>query len=180
MATYKSDLTAKLIRQRGLYDGKIQPVSGSFRLSPGATLTTADIIQFVPQGENVRPTRIQVAVKEVSGTPTVTGSVSVGVAPLQATDFTRPDGVAFPPLAASATLYSAAINLGTTVVTHLAPAIAPTTNTKWGPFYVTATPTTNLSVSGGSVDIVVTVEFNGEHQEALPIYTEFNSQKYKN
>lgn len=180
MATFKSDLTAKLIRQRGLYDGKVQSVSGSLRLNPGTTITSADVIQAVPLGENVRPTRIQIAVKEVSGTPTVSGTLTTGVAPQLAVDLVRPDGVAFPPLAAAATLYGTGVNVGTTAVTHLSPAIAPTTNTKWGPYFLTLTPSANLSVTGGSVDIVVTVEYNGEHQEANPIYSEFNSQKYKN
>ena len=180
MATFVSDLVNKKIRHRGLYEGKEQTVTASFRLKPGTTLTTSDILQMVPAGENVRPTKIVVGIKEVSGTPTYTGSVSVGVAPILASDLVRPDGVAFPALSASATLYSAALNLGTTATNYITPAVAPTTNTKWGPFYVTLTPTGNNSVSGGEVDIFVTVEYTGEHVEAEPIYSEFNSTKYKN
>jgi hypothetical protein len=123
---------------------------------------------------------VLVAVKEVSGTPTVTGTVSVGVAPSLVANLVRPTGETFPPLTAAATLYSASINLGTTATTHVNPAVAPTTNTDWGPFYVTVTPTANLSVAGGSVDIFVTAEFEGEHQEVAPIYSEFNASKYKN
>lgn len=181
MATYKSDLTAKLIRQRGLYDGKSQHLSGVYRLKVGTTLTTSDVLQMIPLGENVRPNRITLSYKEVSGTPVITGgSFSVGVAPLQATDFTRPDGVVFPPLSASATLYSAGADLGAATQVNVAVTVAPTTNTDWGPFYLTLTPTESTSVAGGDIDIILTVEFLGEHQEALPIYTEFNSSKVKN
>lgn len=180
MATFNSDLQPKRIRHRGLYEGKEQTVTGSFRLAPGTTLTTADVLNMVPLGENVRPTKIVVGIKEVSGTPVYTGSVSVGVAPQLAVNLVRPTGETFPPLAASATLYSAALNLGTTATNYITPALAPTTNTDWGPFQVTLTPTGNNSVSGGEVDIFVTVEYTGEHQEAAPIYTEFNSSKYKN
>lgn len=180
MATFLSDLIPKRLRHRGVYDGKIQSVTGSYRLNPGVTLTTADVIQMIELGENVRPVRLVVAVKEVSGTPTVTGTVSVGVAPSLVANLVRPTGETFPPLTAAATLYSASINLGTTATTHVNPAVAPTTNTDWGPFYVTVTPTANLSVADGSVDIFVTAEFEGEHQEVAPIYSEFNASKYKN
>lgn len=181
MATYSSDLVRKLIRHRGLYDGKSQHVSGVYRLKVGTTLTTSDVLNMIPLGENVRPNRITVSYKEVSGTPVITGgSVSVGVAPISATTLTRPTGETFPALSANATLYSAGADLGAAPQVNVAVTAAPTTNTDWGPFYLTLTPTESTSVAGGEIDIILTVEFLGEHQEADPVYTEFNSTKYKN
>lgn len=181
MATYNSNLIPKRLRHRGVYEGREQSLSGTYRLKVGTTLTSADILHMVPLGENVRPDRIIVSYKEVSGTPVITGgSVSVGVAPYSASTLTRPDGTTYAPLTASATLYSAAADLGAGVLVHIAPTVAPSTNTDWGPFIVTLTPTENTSVAGGEIDILVTVEYRGELTEADAVYSEFNASKYKN
>jgi len=181
MATYTSNLIAKRIRHRGLYEGKEQPLSGTYRLKVGTALTTADVFHMVPLGENVRPDRIIVSYKEVSGTPVITGgSFSVGVVPYSATTLERADGTTYAPLTANATLYSSGADLGAGVLVHIAPTVAPSTNTDWGPFILTLTPTEATSVAGGEIDIVVTVEFRGELTEADPVYSEFNSGKYEN
>jgi hypothetical protein len=181
MATYSSNLIPKRIRHRGVYEGREQSLSGTYRLKVGTALTTADVLNMVVLGENSRPDRIIVSYKEVSGTPVITGgSVSVGVAPLNASTLTRADGTTYPPLTANATLYSAAADLGAGVLVHVSPTVAPSTNTDWGPFVITLTPTEATSVAGGEIDIVVTVEFRGELTEADPVYSEFNSGKYKN
>lgn len=174
MATYKSDLTVKGLRHRSTHEGIVDSVTGRFRLNEGRTLTTADLLQMVPLGENVRPLRIILSYKEVSGTPVVTGGAfSIGVAPLQATNVKRADGTEFAPLTAAATLYSASADLGAASQVNVAVTAAPSANTKWGPFYVTLTPTESTSVAGGSIDLNVTVEFAAEKEEAEPVYTEF-------
>ena len=73
MATFKSDLLIKRINHRGIYDGKQQVVSGAYRLKPGVTLTTSDLLQMVPLGENTTPTGVILSWKKVSGTPVLTG-----------------------------------------------------------------------------------------------------------
>jgi hypothetical protein len=174
MATYKSDLTVKSIRHRSTHEGIVDSVTGRYRLNPGTSLTTADLFQMVPLGENVRPLRIILSYKEVSGTPVLTGgSFSIGVAPETAVTVRRADGTEFAPLTAAATKYSAAADLGAASQVNVAVTTAPSDDTKWGPFYVTLTPTEATSVAGGSLDINLTVEFAAEKEEAEPVYTEF-------
>lgn len=186
MATYKSDLDVKAIRHRGLYEGKTQSVSGRFRFNAGQQVTTADLLRAVPLGENVRPTKITLTLKKVSGTPAMTGGAfNVGVAPLTpGVNAKRADGVEFPPLTASAALYGAAdFDAGAVTKVELVAAQLPSANTKWGPFLITLTPTETSAISGGSFDINVTVEFQGEKEEAEAVYTTglaVNGGKYQN
>lgn len=174
MAIFKSDLLVKRIQHRGLYDGREQNVSGTFRLKPGVTLTTADILHMVPLGENVRPVEVRLVYKRVSGSPTLTGgTVSVGVIPARATDFNRPTGQVFPALSANATVIAASMAGTLAAEVQAQVAAPPSANTKWGPFIVTATPTGNISVSGGVVDLCLEVTYLGEHEEADAVYTSF-------
>lgn len=183
MATYNSDLTVKGIRHRSTHEGIVDSVTGRYRLSPGASLTTADLLRMVPLGENVRPLRLILSYKEVSGTPVLTGGdFDVGVAPLQATNVKRGDGVEFPPLTAAATRYSTSADLGAGTQVNIAVTVPPSDNTKWGPFYLTLTPGETTSVAGGEIDINLTVEFAAEKEEAAPVYTEWltNGGKWRN
>lgn len=183
MATYKSDLTVKGIRHRSTHEGIVDSVTGRFRLNPGTALTTADLFNMVPLGENVRPLRIILSYKEVSGTPVLTGGdFDIGVAPLLATNVKRADGTEFPPLTAAATKYSASADLGAATQVNVPVTVAPSDNTKWGPFYVTLTPGEATSVAGGSIDINLTVEFAAEKEEAEPVYSEFltNGGQWRN
>lgn len=174
MATYKSDLTVKGIRHRSTHEGIVDSVTGRFRLNPGRTLTSADLLQMVPLGENVRPLRIILSYKEVSGAPVLTGGdFDIGVAPIQSTNVKRADGTEFAPLTAAAARYSSSADLGAASQVNVAVTVAPSDNTKWGPFYVTLTPGENTSVADGSIDINLTVEFAAEKEEAEPVYTEF-------
>lgn len=186
MATIKSDLVVKAVRHRGLYEGKGQSLMGRVRLNAGDSVGTSDILHMVPLGENVRPSRIILSYKEVSGTPAITGGdFDIGVAPLlPGVTVKRGDGTEFPPLTASGTLYSsnADLNDGAAVQVAVTPTVAPSGNTKWGPFLVTLTPNETTSVAGGAIDLNLYVEFEGEKEEVLPPYDAFlvNGGKYKN
>lgn len=172
MANYNSDLTVKGIRHRSTHEGIVDSVTGRLRLSPGRTLTSADLLRMVPLGENVRPLRIILSYKEVSGTPVLTGGdFDIGVAPFQATNVKRADGTEFPPLTTAGTRYSSTADLGAATQVNVAVTAPPSDNTKWGPFYVTLTPNENTSVAGGEIDINLTVEFAAEKEEAAPVYS---------
>lgn len=183
MATYNSDLTVKGVRHRGLYEGKTQSLTGRIRLKPGTTLTSADLLNMVPLGENQRPTSLILFYKEVSGTPVLTGGdFDIGVAPYQATNVKRADGTEYPPLTAAATKYSASADLGAATQVNVAVTVPPSDNTDWGPFYITLTPGENTSVAGGEIDINLYVELQGEKEEADPVYDAWlvNGGKYEN
>lgn len=184
MATYKTDLVVKNIRQRSTHEGVVDSVTGRIRLKPGTTLTSSDLIQAVRMGENSRPARLILSYKEVSGTPVLSGGdFSVGVAPeTPGVNLKRPDGTEFPPLTGSATQFSASADLGAAAQVNIAVTAPPSANTKWGPYFLTLTPTENTSVAGGEIDINLTVEFAAEKEEADPVYTEWlvNGGKYEN
>lgn len=180
MAT--TDLNVKGIRHRGLYEGKEQSVSGRFRLHDGASLSTDDLIEAVPLGENVAPFRMVLTVTKLNGTPEVTGGAfNVGVAPYLNEDVKRADGREYPPLAANAARFGS-LDLGGNARVAADIDIDPSENAKWGPYYVTLTPTAAMSVEGGDVDVQLTVFFLGEKEEAEPVYTEWlvNGGKWRN
>lgn len=181
MATFNSDLVAKKLRHRGEYSGKEQTVSARYRVADAGALGTGDVILMVPVGENVRPIRMTILSKPVSGTPVLTNpTFSIGVIPILAGNLTRADGEVFAPLATNATVFSASVTLATdgmTTVTELPP---PSANVNYGPYYVTLTPTAAFSVAGGAIDIILEVVFLGEQQEADAVYSTFNATKYKN
>lgn len=185
MATYKSDLVVKGIRHRSSHEGVLDSVTGRFRLNAGSVGAT-DIFLAAPLGENVRPLRIILSLKEVSGSPSISGGgFNVGVAPITpGVNLKRPDGTEFPPLTASATQFSSSVDFNDGAATEVViePVPVPSANTKWGPYYVTLTPNETSTVSGGAYDLNVTVEFAAEKEEADPVYTEWlvNGGKYKN
>lgn len=185
MATFYSQQIPKRLRHRGLYEGKEQSVSGTLRLLAGGALQTTDLLQMLILGENVRPESILVGVKKVNGTPVLTNpSFSVGVTPLvlNPTSVTRPDGTVYPPLAASATILGASTALGADNLARFGePGIPSATLADWGPYIVTLTPSGAgaFSVAGGDIDIFVEIVTRGELTEAAPVYSEFNSTKYK-
>jgi len=185
MATFYSQQIPKRLRHRGLYEGKEQSVSGTIRVIPGQSLATTDLIQMLILGENVRPESILVGVKKVNGTPVLTNpSFSVGVTPLvlNPTSVTRPDGTVYPPLVASTTVLGTSTALGADNLARFAEPAPPTANTEWGPYIVTLTPSGAgaFSVAGGDIDLFVEIVCRGELTEANPIYSEFNSGKFKN
>lgn len=181
MAIVLSDLIAKRLRHRGVYSGKEQNVSARFRVPAAGAYGTGDILHMVPLGENVRPIRITLLSKPVSGTPVLTNpTFSVGVTPAQATDLTRPDGTVYPPLTANATVFSASATMATDGMTTILELAPPSALADYGPYIVTLTPTAAFSVAGGDIDIILEVTYLGEQQEAAAVYSEFNSQKYKN
>ena len=185
MATFYSQQIPKRLRHRGLYEGKEQSVSGTIRLVAGQAVATTDLIQMLILGENIRPESILVGVKKVSGTPTLNNpSFSVGVTPLvlNPTSVTRPDGTVYPPLVASTTVLGVSTALGADNLARFNEPAPPTANTEWGPYIVTLTPSGAgaFSVAGGDIDLFVEIVCRGELTEANPIYSEFNSGKFKN
>ena len=185
MATFYSQQISKRLRHRGLYEGKAQSVSGTIRVTPAQAIATTDLIQMLILGENVRPESILVGVKKVSGTPVLTNpSFSVGVTPLvlNPTSVTRPDGTVYPPLVASTTVLGASTALGADNLARFNEQAPPTANTEWGPYIVTLSPSGAgaFSVAGGDIDLFVEIVCRGELTEANPIYSEFNSGKFKN
>lgn len=185
MAIYRTDLTVKGIRHRSTHEGIVDSVTGRIRLKPGMSLTTSDVINAVPLGENVRPLRMILSYKEVSGTPVLTGGdFDIGVAPMTpGVNQKRPDGTEFPPLTAAATRYSSSADLGAASQVNVAVTAAPSDNTKWGAFFVTLTPGEATSVAGGEIDINLTVEFAAEKEEAEAVYSDglaVNGGKYQN
>ena len=181
MATFDSDLVAKKLRHRGEYSGKEQSVSARYRVAAGGALSTADVLRMVPLGENVRPIRITILSKPVSGTPVLTNpTFSIGVIPILSGNLTRPDGEVFAPLATNATVFAASVTMATDGMTQTIELPPPSANVNYGPYYVTLTPTAAFSVAGGAIDIILEVVFLGEQQEADAVYSVFNAQKYKN
>ena len=185
MATFNSDLVVKGIRHRGLASGKEQTVSGALRVKAGGSIALADVINMVPLGENTRPVRITALIKEISGTPVLTNpSFSIGIAPVSASNFTRPDGTVFSPVTTSATRLGASTALTTDEMATFTEIDTVADVQNWAPFYVTMTPSGAgaFSVAGGDVDIILEVAFLGEQQAAPLVYTEFlpNGGKYKN
>lgn len=183
MAT--TDLKVKGIRHRGLYEGREQSVSGRFRMKDGDSLATTDLIEAVPLGENVAPYRMQLTVTKLNGDPSVTGGAfDVGVAPIEASlgpDTKRPDGREYPPLEEDDDrLGSLDLDGGARVAADIT--VDPSDEAKWGPFYVTLTPSEAFSVAGGDIDVQLTVYFLGEKEEADPVYTSWlvNEGKYQN
>lgn len=180
MAT--TDLFAKGIRHRGLYEGKEQSVSGRFRMTDGQTLAAGEAILAIPLGENVAPYRVMLTATKLDGTPVLTAAAfDVGVSPILDEDVERADGRVYPPLDEDADLFG---NLDVSAAARdaLDLTVDPSDSAKWGPFYVTLTPAAEASVAGGDVDIQLTVYFLGEKEEADPVYTEWqvNGGKYKN
>ena len=182
MATLNSDLVVKKIRHRGLYSGKEQSVTGSIKLSAGASVATTDLMQMVPLGENVRPIRILLQVTPLSGTPVLTNAVfDVGVKSISTTALTRPDGTSYPALTTDADQLAASVTLANNTKTAIEiPRPVADSVANYGPYYVTLTPKTSaFSVAGGDILVSSEVVFLGEIKPDAMVYTTWNSQKVK-
>lgn len=185
MATYSSAEVLKKQRNRGSHRGVTQTASGSIRVGVAQTITsiaTTDLIRVLTLGENQRPTKVTLSAVPVSGTPVlVNPTFNVGVADAHGGTFTRPDGTTYAAVTTDADQISAALVIPSdnmVVDTQVARAMA---TAAFGPFYVTMTPAGAgaFSVTGGVIDLVLTVEFGGEIG-AAPVYVEYNATKVAN
>lgn len=185
MATFTSRLVQKKNRNRGVYSGKEQSVTGTIILASGASIATTDLIQLVPLGENVRPTRLLLKSTTISGNPALTNpTFNIGVAPLSASNFTRPDGTVYAPLTVSATVLSAGLVIpaNDVIVDIDIPRPVADSVANYGPYLVTATPAGAgaFSVAGGSIELALTVIFEGEISTVAGVYDEFMNTKVAN
>lgn len=185
MATLDSDLVVKKLRHRGEYAGRLQSVTGSRRLAAGASVALADLIRMVPVGENVRPVRAILTSTPLSGTPVLTNpTFTIGVAPITAATFTRPDGTTYAPLTADTDQLATAVVIGAdnmATVVELNRPVADSVS-KYGPYYVTLTPSGAgaFSVASGDVLLQLCIEFEGEVKPDNLVYSEYVNQKVKN
>lgn len=183
MANFDSDLINRNLRRRGTTSGKEYTVSGRRRVAAGGSIATTDLLRMVPLGESQRPIRLVAWIKAVTGTPVLTNaSFSFGIAPVSASNLTRPDGTVFTPVTASATRLGASTALSTDEMVQLTEIDSVTDTENWAPFYVTMTPSGAgaFSVTGGDIDIILEVVAQGEIQTAAPVYSTFLNTKYKN
>ena len=189
MANYDSNLFRKNVRNRGLYGGKPQAITGVIRVGTGATaqaasIATTDLLRFMKLGENVRPVRVIIEAIPVSGTPVLTNPIfSVGVQQPDASTFTRPDGTTYPAVTTSATALVASMTLDTDNMKQDIEIKRPAADSvsNYAPYIVTLTPITSaFSVAGGDVDLMVTVEYLGEQKANGFVYSEYVSQNVNN
>jgi hypothetical protein len=189
MATYDSNLFRKNLRQRGLYGGKPQAVTGQIRVGIGgsavaSSIATTDLLRFMKLGENCRPTRIIIVATPISGTPVITNGVfSVGVQQPNANSFTRPDGTVYPAITTSATALVASMTIDADNMKQEIEIKRPAADNvaNYAPYNVTLTPITSaFSVAGGTLDLSVTVEFLGEQRATGLVYTDYVNQNVNN
>lgn len=185
MANFDTNLFRKKNKQRGLYGGKEQTVTGVLRVAAGADIALTDLIRAVPMGENTRPIRIVITATPVSGTPVLANpTFNVGVVPYSATTYSRPDGTDYPPLAADADILAAAVVLDADnmeAVVEVARPVADSVSA-YGPYTVTLTPAGvgAFGSAGGDIDLGVTVTFVGEQKSDGLIYDEYVNQNVNN
>lgn len=186
MATLKSLEVNKKQRNRGLSRGVNNTASGTLRVGASqeiSSIATTDLVRMLIMGENQRPTKVTLAAIPVSGTPVLTNpTFNVGVADAHGGTFTRPNGDTFPVVTTDADQISAALVIPSdnmVVDTQVARAMA---TASFAPYYITLTPAGAgaFSVSGGVIDLVLTVEFAGEVNGAALVYDEYNATKVAN
>lgn len=189
MANYDSALLRKNVRQRGLYGGKEQSVTGIIRLgiagtdSAAAAVGTGDLLRMCYIGENVRPVRLVLTSTPVSGTPVVTNpTFNCGIQQVSAAAFTRGDQTVYPAPATLATALASGLTWTTDNMNTIIEVNRPVADSVplYAPSIVTLTPTGALSVAGGAVDIALTVYFVGEQKTNGFVYTDYVNPKYKN
>lgn len=184
MATFNSELIAKKLRHRGPHAGKEFTVSGNFIVRAGAPIATTDLLRMVPLGENQRPIRLTISALPISGTPVMTNpSFSVGVIADGATNFTRADGSVYVPVATSAVVLAASAALVANTKTHIeVPRPVADSVSKYGPFFVTLTPSGAgaFSVAGGDIQLKLEVVTVGENRTDTPVYDTYLNTKVKN
>lgn len=184
MATFETNLVKKKNKVRGTHAGVAHQATGVLRVKAGGSIALADLIRFIPAGENVRPVRIILSANPVSGTPVLTNATfNIGVAP-NGTGFKRPDGTEYPAPATDADQLAAAVALNADNMAQIIEVARPVADSvsKYGPFFVTATPAGAgaFSVSGGDIDLALTIEFRGEQLADGFVYEEYVNQKVKN
>ena len=189
MANYDSNLFRKNVRNRGLYGGKPQAITGVIRVGTGSTaqaasIATTDLLRFMKLGENVRPVRVIIEAIPTSGTPVLTNPIfSVGVQQPNANAFNRPDGTTYPAITTSATALVASMTLDSDNMKQEIEIKRPVADSVSGyaPYNVTLTPITSaFSVAGGDVDLMVTVEYLGEQKSNGFVYNEYVNQNVNN
>lgn len=182
MANFDTNLFRKNNKQRGVYGGKEQTVTGVLRIEDGGSIALTDLIRAVPMGEKTRPIRLAVSAFTASGTPVLTnGTVNAGVAPLSAVPYKRPDGTEYTPLAADEDALAAALVVALNEPEVTIAVTSPTALADFGPYVVTLTPAGvgAMSVAGGAIDLNVTVTFLGEQVTGF-VYDEYVNQNVNN
>lgn len=185
MANIDSLLVSKKLRHRGIYTGKEQSVTGFVKVADGGSIALTDLIRMIPVGENVRPLSVRLWARTTSGTPVLTNpTFNVGVAPLLAGNFTRPNGDVYAPLTADPDALAAALDLTTDEDAVAADIPAPVADsvTNYGPYIVTVTPAGagDFSVAGGSIALYLEVVYTGEESLDDPLYTQYINPKVTN
>jgi hypothetical protein len=185
MANFDTNLYLKRNKHRGVYGGKEQTVTGVLRVADGGSIETTDLIRAVPLGENVRPIRIVLSATPVSGSPALTNATfDVGVIPYQTAAYERPDGTEYPALTADPDALSAAAAIDTDEMFTDIEIPRPVADSvaAYAPYVVTLTPAGAgaFSVSGGDIDLAVTVTFLGEQNANGLVYTTYVDQKVSN
>lgn len=171
MATFKSRQVAKKHTNRGVTSMSEQSVGGYFLLDTAKT--TGDVIQMVRMGEDTRPTTIKLWARNKSGALTLsTAAFSVGVQSVSASNFTRADGKVYTPVATSAVLLSASMDLATDGYAETAGTLVAPGNKGYAPYYITLTPLATVTPTGAH-ELIMEVQFQGEEDVDAPAYTSF-------
>lgn len=189
MANYDSPLLRKNVRQRGLYGGKEQSVTGVIRFGIAGTDSqavgagTTDLLRMLYIGENVRPVRLVLTSTPVSGTPVLTNpTFNCGIAQISATAFTRGDQTVYPAPTTLATALASGLTINADNMNQIIEVNRPVADSVplYAPSIVTLTPTAAFSVADGAVDLALTVYFVGEQKTNGFVYTTYIDPKYKN
>lgn len=186
MATYSSHEVLKKQRNRGKARGVTSTASGTLRVGVGQTVTsvaTTDLIKMLRMGENQRPLKVTLAAVPVSGTPVlVNPTFNCGVIDAHGGTFTRPDGTTFAVVTTDADQISAALVIPSDNMVIDSQVARPMATASFAPYDITLTPAGAgaFSVTGGVIDLVLTVEFNGEANGGALVYSEYNSTKVAN
>jgi hypothetical protein len=185
MANFDTNLLRKGNRERGVYAGQEQSLTGVLRVEDGGSIATTDLIRAVPLGENVRPIKLVVSAIPVSGTPVLTNpTFDIGVAPLETVNFKRGDETEYPPLTADVDALAAAVALTTDSMQTVIEVTRPVADSvsAYGPYIATLTPSGAgaFSVAGGAIDLQLTVVFLAEQKADGFAYEEYHSTKVSN
>lgn len=184
MAILESKEVKKLQRERGLYSGKPQAVTGEFYLTAGQSIATTDTMHALIMGQDTRPHRVIIQFIPTSGTPVLTNpTFAVGAKQLNANTYTDSRGKTYPALTTSATSIVASMVLDADDMKQDIEVQRPVADSVSGyaPYYLTVTPAGAgaFSVAGGNGTLKITVEFLGE-EDPTSIYNEYVNQKVKN
>lgn len=184
MAIFETKDAKKLQRERGLYSGKAQTVTGEIPLVAGASIATTDIIHGVILGENIRPNRVIVQFVPTSGTPVLTNpTFAVGAKQLSSAAYLNAKGDSFPALTTSATALVASMVLDADDMKQDVEVSRPVADSVAGyaPYIVTLTPAGAgaFSVAGGNGTLKVTVEFLAL-EDPTQVYDSYSNTKFRN